>query len=254
MKGFVGTEAEKRGDDAFAQQVQGARNEFWLQAKAFRQELLNQKSGRMELYWAAKRMESELAVGLTRLDIAESARRHELLLQVSKKMAELVPHSVIEKMSLAEANPGEIVLRLIDVQAENEALAKRAVELEREIQSAHNATEVTSIAFANAEAGAELSRCEVEALEDLGLDDTLPRKFSESSFGMGYFRDVLSQKRQLSSELSAMQVELSRMRGSVRQAVNVLENAPDGERGASALLRECEGIARKYFSVSRAEG
>ncbi len=250
MKAFAATEPDLGDGDVVALQVRNARGEFLTETKMFRQRVLNLKSGQVDIYWAAKKLDSELALALTRLDIEESLKRQEIVKQVTGKMAALIPPSLAQKMSLAEASPGEIVLRLIDVQAENAALANQIKNTEIELHRALNAKEMTSIACANAEAGAELSRCEAEALDDLGLDQGDMRKFSQSDFGMGYFRNVLSEKRRVSSELTSMQSELSRMRGSVRQAVNVAEKTIPGNSTAGDLLRECESIARQYCGAS----
>lgn len=229
--------------------VKSAAEELDASVNEFRNELKQQPPGNVELYWHAKRMEAELSLGLKELDEARLAKRKELTAHVSKKLRSWVPTQIVERVVRAEENPGALVLALTDAEARNEVLMAEVMDLESALQKARNTAHAMTIACANAEAGTELSRCEVAALDDLGLGGEQIALPKQSEFGLSYFREVSEQRRNLKNELNHMTSELKKLRGAVTTAVNVVEGATLSQAEAPAdLLGECERLAQRYLN------
>ncbi len=239
-------------DSTLATRVKGAMAGYVEEARALRRELQSQSSGSLKAHWYARMIESELALAMKNVDFCKVSKEIDLCKYLGEKFREILPASAIDRMVLAESNPGALVISLTDLNATNEDLVRRVLELEDEICNAQSALHVASIACANAEAGAALSQCEAYSFDDLGLMDNLGELPKQTQFGMKYFRDVLQQRRHLQGEVESMTGELKKLRGAVQTAVNVSERVGVAklssacEQNPRDLLTECERIAARF--------
>jgi hypothetical protein len=182
VKELCGTDSSEEKEQALdlGERAMRAMNSLRAQASSFQRQMEEQSSLSSELLWLRKRTEIELASAMKEMDLEAVMVRGKVVEAFGKKFREALPESALTKMKRAEDSPGELLMQLAEKMSENEILFEDVTKLEREVTEQEILIERLRIAHSNADAGAQLSLFEINALDASLLSNVNIRNVSIS--------------------------------------------------------------------------